>query len=307
MQKLLDLVKVMNENIQRAEIENSELINHIYEGKYPKKVDALDMSDYTSNPYSMQVMPKPSKLGSLELFYDHYEKNQMFLYDEVSIGEKYKEKSNIGYFNMPYEFLALKKDDKIWMSVTPHEINTMAEAIKQAKGRVLVLGLGLGYFPFMISSKEEVSRVTVIENDPEVIAMFKENLRPYFPYRKKIKILEGDGLVLTSKQPYYDYIFADLWHQPREAIPLYLKLKQQETSKKQYFYWIEKSILALLRRCVLIVLEEVSYGATAKDYRLAETEDDKLINAVYKALSKRKFELDLDDSSLADFAKEIRL
>lgn len=307
MQNIFDLIKVMNENIQAAEYENEYLINHIYKEAYSKKVTLLDMSDYTSNPYAMKVTPKEAKVGSLTLFYDHYEKHQMFLADEIKIGENFREEAQIGHFDMPYDFLALKKDDKIWMSITPHEMNTMAEPIRRAKGRVLVLGLGLGYYPFMVSNKDEVTEVTVVENDPEVISLFKKHLLPYFPNGKKIKILKGDGLNITRRQKINDFIFADLWHQPREALPMYLTLKHREDPEKEYCYWIEKSILALIRRCVLIVFEEMAYGAGPEDFLEEENEDDHLINAVYDALSRRRFRITLDDETLAKFAKRIHL
>ena len=55
------------------------------------------------------------------------------------------------------------------MLVTPNEVHTMKADIEKAHGKVLTYGLGLGYFPFMTSRKEEVTSVTVVERSSDVI------------------------------------------------------------------------------------------------------------------------------------------
>ena len=42
------------------------------------------------------------------------------------------------------------------MSLNPYEIRTMENAIITARGKVLTLGLGLGYYAYMVHLKEEV-------------------------------------------------------------------------------------------------------------------------------------------------------
>ena len=62
------------------------------------------------------------------------------------------------------------------MSITPNEIETMEEAVKAATGKVIVYGLGLGYYPYMISLKDEVKEIVIVENDIKIINLFKLKL-----------------------------------------------------------------------------------------------------------------------------------
>lgn len=307
MKNLDKLLEVLDENIARAEFENEFLINHLCEDFLDEDIAILEPEEYLNNPYYKEVVPKPAKRGKLELFLDHYEARQMFLYDEVKVDESFSEISSIGCFLQDFPFLALKEGDHIWMSATPHEINTMREPVEMAKGKVLVLGLGLGYFPFMVLKKEGIESVTVIENNPEIVSLFKELLLPFFPNKEKLRIIEGDAFEHFESSSQYDFVFADLWHQPREGLDMYLRLKSKEQKGPIYAYWVEKSILCLLRRAAIIVLDEVNNGATAKDFENEENEDDRLINSVYRYLKKRKFEFGLLDDDLKAMASNLSL
>ena len=59
------------------------------------------------------------------------------------------------------------------MSIIPNEIETMKEAIETVKGNVLVYGLGLGYFPYMISLKNDVNKITIIEKEDILFEEYK--------------------------------------------------------------------------------------------------------------------------------------
>lgn len=305
MKNLDNLLNVLDDNIARAEYENEFVINHLYEDFLDEDIILLDQKEYLDNPYYKEVHPKATKKGKLELFYDHYEARQMVLYDEVEVDDSFAEKSRIGCFLQEFPFLAIRENERIWMSVTPHEINTMSEPIEKAKGKVLVLGLGLGYFPFMVLRKEEVDSVTVIEKNPEIISLFKENILPFFPNKEKLEIIEGDAFEHFKKADKYDYVFADLWHQPRDGLDMYLALKKEEKKGPVYAYWVEKSILCLLRRAVLIVLDEVNHGAISKDFVHEENPDDHLINMVYRYLKKYNFEIGLKDADLKMMASHM--
>lgn len=302
MKNLRRLLSVLDQNIENAEIENDLIINHLYSGQEGRSITLLSESDYFSNPYYQAIRPKGAKYGELELFYDHYEAGQMFLFDEIKVMKDYREESQIGYFDTRFPFLAIKEKDSIWMSVTPHEINTMKEPTEQAFGNVLVLGLGLGYFPFMISLKSEVGKITIIENNKMIISLFKKHLFPLFPHKEKIEIKEGDAFEHFRESQKYDYVFSDLWHQPLDGLPLYIKLKGMEPKGPVCTYWIEKSMLCLLRRASLIVLEEVNSGATAENFQYSEKQDDKLINGIYHFMMKKNFVCSLEDQDLKEMA-----
>lgn len=150
-------------------------------------------------------------------------------------------------FKLP--FLQKKGVNFVWMSLTPNEIETMVEPIAKAKGKVLTYGLGLGYYTYMTAIKEDVTSVTVVERDTEVIKLFNEHILPKFKpkARAKVKIIQADMFDhffnLTDGE--YDTIFVDTWYTLRDGAACYVPLKCYDTvnfSKTKVDYWIENSI-----------------------------------------------------------------
>lgn len=60
----------------------------------------------------------------------------------------------------------------VWMSITPMELESQAPHVHFAKGHTVICGLGMGMVLYNILRKPEVTKVTVIEKDKAVIAMF---------------------------------------------------------------------------------------------------------------------------------------
>ena len=240
---------------------------------------------FSSNPYFNNVNPSPFKEGKYELNYLSYKPYQPFSLNDITVDEKdyYLERSPLGYFTNENKYLVLSYDNEVWMSITPNEINTMEPYIKEARGDVLVLGLGLGYYPFMASLKEEVKDITIIELDEKIIDIFNKHLLPLFPHKEKIHIIKGDGIeFLKNNQKHYDTIFMDLWHNPEDGLPLYIQLKRLEKDNSTtYQYWLEKSLIALYRRCLLTVYEESLQGYKDKDYQSFSNDIEKIINSIY--------------------------
>ena len=115
-----------------------------------------------------------------------YEPNQGFVYDEISCDDKYfEERTPFGFFAKRFPFLALDENNTTWMSVTPHEFNTMEKPIAEAHGQVITLGLGLGYYAFMVSNKDNVSKVSIVEMNPKIIDIFKKRDSSFFPSSRK--------------------------------------------------------------------------------------------------------------------------
>ena len=202
------------------------------------------------------------------------------------------------------------------MSLIPHEINTMKNHIKDAFGNVLVLGLGLGYYVFHIARKKDVDKITIIEKDKRVIKIFKENLLPYFENKDKITIIEDDAIKYLSTPKDYDYCFCDIYHNVEDGLPLYILIKQNEKYHPytKFSYWIETSLLAMLRRELLTVFEE-NYYAHYKDndYLKASNINDKIINALYFATKNAVINNEddlrnlLTDESLKEIVKKLEI
>lgn len=265
------------------------------------KIEMSDLSLVLNNPYYKNVTPEEYKDKSLHLYYKKYEPYEGFLSDEITLKTYFKEINHLSFFDTTVPFLSLDKDDVTRMSITPHEINTMEKDIVLAKGKVLVLGLGLGYFTYMISLKEEVSQIVVIEKDKTIIELFKTKIFPYFKNKDKIKIVEEDAFKAVKNTDGYDFIYVDIYHDAVEALPLYIRFKKEE-KEKEFNYWIETSILCYFRRFVLTVFLEETMGIDPKVYEEKATNfDDKLINSLYFYLKDIEFN---SFNQIVEFLKE---
>ena len=245
---------------------------------FKQRIKRLSPHDYTENLYAKTIKGE-GRYGKYALKSIKYEPYQLFPYDEISVANNYKEYSAIGYFNQPFSYLALTEGNNIWMSLNPNEIETMKPFIDKGHGDVLILGLGMGYVPFMLTNKKNVKSVTIIEKDQEIINLFNKLIYPHFINKNKITIIKDDAIEYVKHHHNYDYIFADLWHSPEDGLSPFLKLKK---INPDIDCWLETSLIALLRRCMITLLEEISHGSKEEDYRFAKTITDKVINNFYQ-------------------------
>lgn len=276
------IIRLMMEAFE-MDLENEE--NQYVIQNYLQEIHEENYQEYINNPYIKSIKPKQSKNGKYSLKYCSYEKYQLFPLDEISLVEpNYLEVSKIGYFKKKYDYLALLENDTIWMCITPNEMNTMKPAIEKAKGRVLVLGLGLGYYPFMISLKDDVEEIVVVEKDKRIIDIFNANIAPNIR-NSKITVVNDDAYSYLEKNNNFDMVFADLWHNPEDGITHYVKLKKLENKiNKPFSYWLEPSLIQMFRRCIITILQEYFEGYTQDNYLFAESDIDKLINEIYKVV-----------------------
>ena len=256
----------------------------IYQTHIASNVFSIDKNEFENNPYYQQIKPKEIKNKNYSLTYDFYTPYELFSYDDITVDENYHEQTKIAYFKDEFKFLVLNYKDVTWMSITPNEIKTMEPAIEKAKGDIIVFGLGLGYFAFMTSLKQEVKSVTIVENDINIINIFKENLLPLFPQKSKIKIVQADALEVIKKPLPYDFAFVDLWHSVEDGLELFLKFKKIESQNQdvEFSYWLSNSFYALLRRAFITLLSEQLEGFDESNYQNGETTFDKLVNLYYR-------------------------
>ena len=260
--------------------------NSIMDEYFLKQLKKLNPKDYKNSPYVKAINQK-GNIGKYSLKELSYEPYQLFAYDEIKfIKDGYKEYSQIGYFDNKFSYLALCEGNDVWMSLNPNEIETMKPYIESAKGNVLILGLGMGYVPFMIALKDDVKKVTIVEKDPQIIDIFNKLIWPSFKNKEKIKVVQDDAISYTSKREKctgHDYIFADLWHDPNDGLAPFIKLKRNEkTISKEIHCWLELSLMCLLRRCMVSLIEENLQGFKDEDYRFAKTDTDRVINRFYQ-------------------------
>lgn len=202
-------------------------------------IKELDPNEYKENPYYQNIRIPNKKINNIELGYSTYKPYELFVQDDF-IKKDGRIIPQLGYFKEEYNYPCIKENDNIWMLITPNEINTMKDPINNAKGKVLTFGLGLGYFPYMVSNKKEVESVTIIENNKDVIEVFKNEILPQFPNKDKINIIEEDAY--KYKVDGYDYVFIDIYHDVSDGIDAYIYFKLREKKNIKYDYWIEKTI-----------------------------------------------------------------
>ena len=259
--------------------ENKELISKYLLNSFVEQ----NIDNFLNNPYNIAVKPKQFSNSKYKLVYDSYPALSLFPLDDISVDEQdnYKEITKLGFFKKEYKYLTLYKNNEIWMCITPNEINTMSKAIDKAQGNVITYGLGLGYFAFMVANKKTVKSVTIIDNDEELINLFLTYLLPLFPNKDKIKIINDDAINhFKNNKVNFDYTFVDLWHNAEDGLPLYIDFLNNSNNLNIDF-WIENSLIALYRRCLLTVIEESLNGAKESIYRNAKNPIDKIINDIY--------------------------
>lgn len=260
-------------------------------------VACLDSLPYRENPYRKRVAPKARKEGEYRLCLNEFLSYEGFLYEDVKTPREdfYSEIYSLGFFSKRFSYLQLLKDETVWMSITPYEINTMEEAVARARGHVLAYGLGLGYYPFMALLKKEVEDVSIVESDPIVISFFTREILPFFPRKEKVRIVREDAYRFRGWEK-FDSIFVDLYRNEADGLPFYLNLFRGKGRDKVDF-WIESSLLAYLRRFVLLLLEDAFHRGEirAKDPRDSSPEGRILtgLNLLCdRSVLKTAFELD---------------
>ena len=231
--------------------DDQDMASFFYREYYSKGIVKLNPDVYESNPYYKSIKIPETTVGKWTLGYQSYKPYEAFVCNEY-IAQGYKEIPCIGFFDRAFSFPTVYENGVEWMAIKPNEIETMKKPIENAKGNVLVCGLGLGYFAYMISLKDEVASVTVVERDESVIELFEKYILPQFENAHKIRIVKSDALeyiknVAPSQE--LDYAFVDLWHDVSDGVKLYIDVRKLEAISKipQFDYWIEHMILSSIR------------------------------------------------------------
>ncbi len=281
--------------LNKLEIDKDDKdFRHLANKTHLNAFDELDKSKYLNNPYYRNIkLEKDVKFKNLLLTKSTYKPFQAFIYKDIDVlpNDYYREINHLGYFKHEFSFIDLIEKDTTWMSITPHEIETMEESLNQVYGNVLVLGLGLGYYPYIASLKEDVKNIDIVELNKDVITIFRENIFPQFSQKDKINIINEDALNFLNKNDLkkYDYIFIDLWHTVEDGLELYIKIKRiLKDGKTKTNYRIETSLIASIRRALITLLEENLEGFKEENYKKASTFYDSLINELYFKLKNVK-------------------
>lgn len=218
--------------------DNKDIMNLYF--KY--MIKELDINEYINNPYYKNIKLNNIKEDKWKVAIMKYKPFELFVYNDLKILNDKRVIPQIGFFKEEYKYPCILQNSREWMLITPNEIETMKKPIEESFGNVLTYGLGLGYFAYMTSLKENVESITIVENDCNVINLFEKYILTQFEFGDKIKIIQSDAYFYAGKKIKYDYVFVDIWHDPTDGVEAYLKFKKLEISNTKYAYWIEDTL-----------------------------------------------------------------
>ena len=215
-------------------------------------VRLLDRTKYENDPYYKNIKLQNIKDGEWEIRLESYPAYRGVICDDMIINSDYSEIPPLGFFTEEFRFPAVLEGGNEWMTLTPVDLDTCTEAIAEARGKVVTFGLGLGYYAYMVSEKEDVESITVVEKSPEVIKLFKKHILPQFPHKEKVKIVEADAFEYAEVQmacENFDLAFVDTWRDASDGAPMYKRMKGLEHLSKntKFLYWIENFLISRLR------------------------------------------------------------
>lgn len=245
-----DLDKIFKKN--ENEMYNNILKNNI-------KIFCLKRDDILDNPYLKNISIKEEQIGNM--VYSNKRRirtNTLALYseDERDLDNYFLKKE---YFvpERVVDVPILHEKDKTvaWMSIEPHEVRTLDKFINEAYGNVLICGCGLGYTAYMLALKKNVSSITIIEKNEDIIELFKNQVFSKIPNNDRINIIKCDAndYLNNSDLSIYDYINVDLWYDTFDMVYPYLKCLMLESKypNTHFTYWIEQSLFVEIQRELL--------------------------------------------------------
>ena len=171
---------------------------------------------------------------------------------------------------MPGDYTRLTYKGNTIMSDSPDEMGDQRSAINQARGYVLVTGLGLGltvegmldaerYSPLYREGhprmRHPVEHLTVLEISPEVIQLVGPTLRE--KYSDRLEIVNVNAFDWdpgnSTFQPCFDYIWHDIWPDIRAANLIGIrrlkrKYKRYLAIRGKQVCWLEDECRQLNRR-----------------------------------------------------------
>lgn len=160
----------------------------------------------------------------------------------------------------------LLQNGEDWMLDAPGEAATNNPPAMAANGSVLTFGLGIGYFLFMAAKNPKVHSITVIERDPDVIALFEKDI---FPQMKDsiavpVSIVRGDAFDYWNETylSSFDFVYTDIWRSSDDGLEIMTHLLEQYNPTVESWFWIEDSIIEPVRTAIFLHFVELAEHRT---------------------------------------------
>lgn len=143
-----------------------------------------------------------------------------------------------------------------WMTVEPCEIESFRNFIEEATGDVLLLGCGLGYVAYMLSIKEAVTSITIVDNNQDVLDLFTTHILPQFDNKEKIKTVNSDGLdyLRNTDLSIFNNVNVDIWYDTIDMLYTYLRCLEieRENPTVNFSYWLEDELKFDIQKSILL-------------------------------------------------------
>jgi hypothetical protein len=118
-------------------------------------------------------------------------------------------------FDGPVVIPVVFEGRSIWMSHTPFEVMSQLPITRYAKGKVVVVGLGLGWLLQVVANNPSVTEVVLVERSQELVDWILPRLCRYMPADKPVSVIVGDAYeVLPTLQA--DWALVDIWQEYTE-------------------------------------------------------------------------------------------
>ena len=158
-----------------------------------------------------------------------------------------------------------------WMSMTPMELESQEIGVRLARGHVAIFGMGMGWSAAVSALRDEVTRVTVVERDGQVLALHRElDIFSQLPSaaQAKIHIVHGDAFIWTPDRP-VDLLMPDIW------LPLVsdgrveeVRRMQANVQAKEIYFWGQEMEIARHARAAGRLLDAAGIAETITDFGL---------------------------------------
>lgn len=112
------------------------------------------------------------------------------------------------------------------MSDTDFERVTNEDVLSDARGDVLIAGLGIGMLPYHLCQLKKVRSVTILELQSEVVALVYPHVK-----HPKLRMIVADAYHPPLQEMTFDYAYLDIW--PQIGIP-WTELEKLLAEYQQY-------------------------------------------------------------------------
>lgn len=143
----------------------------------------------------------------------------------------------------------LVRNDCVVMSNTPDEINDFTHFTSQAKGSVLINGLGLGVVVMSLLDNNDVTEITIIEKSLDVIGLVAKHIK--HKRADIVEVLHRDAFEYKPpKGKRYNAVWHDIWdYISEDNIPEMTKLHRKYGKRCDYQEsWCKDECLRLRRK-----------------------------------------------------------